>query len=85
VVELRERRHDDEEVAAEVSRALEGLTKDKTMLGKKARLLDTALAAINQVARGQGPRCFDCIGMDCAEAVVLLLSRWLLLMGHPSS
>jgi hypothetical protein len=54
VVELRERRLDEEEVAAEVSRALEGLAKDKTMLGKKARLLDTSLAAINQVGVGFG-------------------------------
>jgi hypothetical protein len=49
VVELREHRLDEEEVAAEVAKALEALGKDKVMLAKKAKLIDTALAAINQV------------------------------------
>lgn len=49
VVELREHRLDEEEAAAEVSKAVEALGKDKTLLSKKAKLVDTALAAINQV------------------------------------
>lgn len=49
VVELREHRLDEEDVAAEVAKVLEALSKDKTMLAKKAKLVDTSLAAINQV------------------------------------
>jgi hypothetical protein len=50
VVELRERRLDEEEAAAEVSKALEALGKDRTLLVKKAKLVDASLAAINQVS-----------------------------------
>lgn len=49
VVELREHRQDNEDVAAEVAKALEALGKDRVMLAKKAKLIDTALASINQV------------------------------------
>jgi hypothetical protein len=49
VVELREHRLDEEDLAAEVAKALEALGKDRVMLAKKAKLIDTALAAINQV------------------------------------
>ena len=48
-MELREHRLDEEEAAAEVAKAVEALGKDKTLLGKKAKLIDTSLAAINQV------------------------------------
>jgi hypothetical protein len=54
VVELREHRLDEEDVAAEVAKALEALGKDKMMLAKKAKLVDTALTAINQVGLPQG-------------------------------
>jgi hypothetical protein len=54
VVELREHRLDEEDVAAEVAKALEALGKDKTMLAKKAMLVDTSLAAINQVGLAGG-------------------------------
>lgn len=49
VVELREHRLDEEEAAAEVAKAVEALVKDRALLGKKAKLVDTSLAAINQV------------------------------------
>eukprot|EP00879_Flechtneria_rotunda_P013188 GHRR01013773.1.p1 GENE.GHRR01013773.1~~GHRR01013773.1.p1 ORF type:complete len:651 (+),score=294.03 GHRR01013773.1:456-2408(+) len=48
VVELRERRLDDEEVAAEVSKVVEGIKKEREQLSKKAKLLEQSLAAINQ-------------------------------------
>lgn len=49
VVELRERRLDEEEAGAEVSKALEDLGKDRALLVKKVKLVDVSLAAINQV------------------------------------
>jgi hypothetical protein len=52
VVELRERRLDEEEAGAEVGKALEGIRKERELLGKKARLLEQALAAVNQVRSG---------------------------------
>jgi hypothetical protein len=59
VVELRERRLDEEEAGAEVGKALEGIRKERELLGKKARLLEQALAAVNQVGgrQQQGWRC----------------------------
>lgn len=49
VVELRGRRLDEEEAGGEVGKALEGIRKERELLGKKARLLEQALAAVNQV------------------------------------
>jgi hypothetical protein len=49
VTELREHRLEEEEAAAEVAKALEALGKDRALLAKKAKLVDTSLAAINQV------------------------------------
>lgn len=40
---------DEEDAAAEAAKAVEALGKDKAVLVKKAKLLDTSLAAINQV------------------------------------
>ncbi|WIA29897.1 hypothetical protein OEZ86_012366 [Tetradesmus obliquus] len=48
VVELRGRRLDEEEAGGEVGKALEGIRKERELLGKKARLLEQALAAVNQ-------------------------------------
>lgn len=49
VVELRDARLDEEGAAADVARALEGLRKDLDLLARKRRIVDAALAAINQV------------------------------------
>lgn len=52
VVELRERRLDEDDEIAEVARAVEAIRKEREMLSKKARVLETGLAGINQVRHG---------------------------------
>jgi hypothetical protein len=49
VIEIRERRLDEDEVAAEVAKAIDGIKKEKELLSKKAKLLEQSLAVINQV------------------------------------
>jgi hypothetical protein len=49
VIELRERRLDEEEAAAEVAKAVEATKKDREIQSKKLKLLEQSLAAINQV------------------------------------
>jgi len=50
VVEIRERRLDEDEVAAEVAKAVDGIKKERReLLSKKAKLLEQSLAVINQV------------------------------------
>jgi hypothetical protein len=51
-VELRERRLDEDDEIAEVARAVEAIRKEREMLSKKARVLETGLAGINQVRHG---------------------------------
>jgi len=47
VLDLRERRLDEEDAAAEVAKAADGLRRERELLSKKQRLVDTAVAAIN--------------------------------------
>lgn len=49
VCELREARLDEEDAAAEVARAAEGLRKEREVAAKKVRLVEQSLAAINTV------------------------------------
>lgn len=73
VVEMRERRLDEEEAAAEVNKALEGIKKEKELLTKKAKLIDQSLAAINQVGGSAG---------SDGSAVVMRMLFMYLLMGQ---
>jgi cilia- and flagella-associated protein 44 len=43
VCELREKRLDQEEVVAEMTKAVEALRKEKEAMGKKEKMIDTAL------------------------------------------
>ena len=49
VVDLRERRLDEEDAAAEVNKSLETIKKERELLSKKAKVIEQSLAAINQV------------------------------------
>ena len=50
VIELRERRLDEEEAAAEVAKVVEATKKEREIHSKKFKLLEQSLGAINQVS-----------------------------------
>ena len=57
VVELRERRLDEDDAAAEVAKESEALRKEIELLAKKARFMEQSLLAINQVGWVAGQDC----------------------------